>query len=98
MPEERRQRTLTKHDLEDLKELLKTHQVCSLNLNPDVAKALNALTPEQIGILRRIMSIMGSAAGIIGGTILVAIVGVLIAIFTKGFWSTIASGIKIKTP
>lgn len=90
------ERTLTPQDLADLAEIIKKHQVCSLGIAPELAKALNELTPEQIGILRRGMIITGKAAYIVGGTILVSIVGFFIVIFSKGWWLTFATGIVRK--
>lgn len=90
----RRKRTLTESDLEALAELMSKHQVCALGIDPDVAKAISALTPEQIGILRRVMSMMGSAANTIGSAIVITIVAIFFAMLTKGFWASIADEIK----
>lgn len=89
-----RKRTLTDADLVALAELLQTHSKCTLGLKPEVAEALNNLTPEELGMFKRGMRIIGNAANIVGATILVFMIGALIAIFTKGFWISLLTGIK----
>lgn len=92
-------RTLTERDLELLDEMMGKHNVCALHLNPDVAKVLNKFSAEQLGILHRVLIISGKAANITGTVVLVAIVGGVIAIFSRGYWATIIQGIKkVGTP
>ena len=90
-------RTLSDVDLDLIREITReaaSDRTCALNLNPKVADALNRLTPEQIGIISRSMWLAGRASMLIGGVILTAIASALVLLFTRGFWSSLASGIK----
>lgn len=94
-------RTLSDVDLELIREITReaaSDHTCVLNLNPQVAEALNRLTPEQIGIINRGMWLAGRASMIIGGVILTAFASALVLLFTRGFWSSLASGIKTGNP
>ena len=94
-------RTLSDVDLEIIREITReaaSHRTCAMEVNPQVAEALNRLTPEQIGIINRGMWLAGRASMIIGGVILTAIASALVLMFTRGFWSSIASGIKTGNP
>ncbi len=91
------ERTLSDTDLkliEDLIHAAASDHTCVLNLNPQVAEALNRLTPEQIGIINRGMWLAGKASMVVGGVILTAIASALVLLFTRGFWSSLATGIK----
>ena len=90
-------RTLTDADLNMIERLIReasSHRTCALEFKPQIAEALNKLTPEQIGIINRGMWLAGKASMVIGGVILTAIASALVLLFTKGFWSSIATGIK----
>ena len=90
-------RTLSDVDLEIIREITReaaSHRTCAMEFNPQVAEALNRLTPEQIGIINRGMWLAGRASMLIGGVILTAIASALVLLFTRGFWSSLASGIK----
>ena len=90
-------RTLSDVDLDLIREIAReanSHRTCAMEFNPQVAEALNRLTPEQIGIINRGMWLAGRASMIIGGVILTAFASALILIFTRGFWSSLATGIK----
>ena len=94
-------RTLSDVDLDLIREIAReanSHRVCSMEFNPQVAEALNRLTPEQIGILNRGMWLMGKASMLIGGVILTAFASALVILFTRGFWSSLANGIKTGNP
>ena len=94
-------RTLSDVDLDLIREITReanSHRVCSMEFNPQVAEALNRLTPEQIGILNRGMWLMGKASMLIGGVILTAFASALVILFTRGFWSSLANGIKTGNP
>lgn len=95
------ERTLTDADLEMIREITSqtviAHRTCALNLQPEVAAALNRLTPEQIGIINRGLWLAGKASLVVGGVILTAIATSLIYIFTKGFWSSLAIGLAKRT-
>ena len=94
-------RTLSDTDLkliEDLIHAAASDHICVLNLSPKVADALNRLTPEQIGMLDRGMWLIGKASMLIGGVILTAFASALVLLFTRGFWSSIANGIKTGNP
>ena len=90
-------RTLSDVDLELIREITReaaSHRTCALGFNPQVAEALNRLTPEQIGIINRGMWLAGKASMVVGGVILTAIASALVLLFTRGFWSSLATGIK----
>lgn len=77
-----RSRTLTDADLEVIVALLKDHPSnCNLGL-----------TVDQASILKRFLSAWDKATSIVGGTILIAILGVLGTIFVKGFWGWLKMG------
>ena len=78
-------RTLTDADIAAIVEGLKGHTHCNLGLT---------LTPDQASLLKRILEAIDGGAKIVGRTILTAIILALIAVFTKGFWFSIISGIK----
>jgi hypothetical protein len=80
---EERKQTLTEADLEELKKIVSTHSSCHLGL-----------TPDEVSTLKRILFAFDGAASTIGKTILVTVVGVAMAIITKGFWSWLIDGIK----
>lgn len=54
----------------------------------------SGLTHDEVLTLKRFLKAFDHAAGIIGKTILSALVIFLIGIFTKGFWMQLAAGIK----
>ena len=90
-------RTLSDVDLELIREITReaaSHRTCAMEFNPQVAEALNRLTPEQIGIINRGMWLAGKASMVVGGVILTAIASALVLLFTRGFWSSLATGIK----
>ena len=94
-------RTLSDVDLDLIREITReaaSHRTCSMEFNPQVAEALNRLTPEQIGIINRGMWLAGRASMLIGGVILTAFASALVLLFTRGFWSSLASGIKTGNP
>ena len=94
-------RTLSDVDLDLIREITReatAHRTCAMEFNPQVAEALNRLTPEQIGIINRGMCLAGRASMIIGGVILTAIASALVLLFTRGLWSSIATGIKTGNP
>ena len=91
------ERTLTDADLDLIDNLIvkaNAHRICAMEFNPQVAEALNRLTPEQIGIINRGMWLAGKASMVVGGVILTAIASALVLLFTRGFWSSLATGIK----
>lgn len=77
------ERTLTPADIEALAIALKPHQQCNMGL-----------TPEEVTILKRLLGAFQSAAGIVGSIILTAVVVAMIAVFTKGFWASLITGVK----
>lgn len=94
-------RTLSDVDLELIREITReaaSHRTCAMEFNPQVAEALNRLTPEQIGIINRGMWLAGKASMVIGGVILTAIASALVLLFTKGFWASLANGVKNGNP
>jgi len=80
MPDER---TLTAADIEALKDAMGSHTVCNLGL-----------TADEVSMLKRFLMAFDTAAGIVGKAILTMIVLALIGMFTKGFWLSLATGIK----
>ena len=81
--EQRRRRVLTDEDVAAIAEALKEHSGCLMDF-----------TPEEVSTLKRILRAFDRAASIVGSVVLTAIVLTLIAIFTKGFWVSLISGIK----
>lgn len=80
---EKRKRVLTDGDIKALADELKGHTNCNMGL-----------TPDEVSTLKRILSAFDSAAGIVGKVILTALVVALIGIVTKGFWLSMAQGVK----
>lgn len=74
-------RTLTDADVLTIVEALKGHSTCNLGL-----------TPDQASILKRFLAAWDKATGIVGATVLIAFVGVVLAIFGGGFWAWIKAG------
>jgi hypothetical protein len=83
MPTDRRERVLTDADLEALIELVKIHNTCQMGL-----------TSDEVSMLKRFLAAFDKAAGIVGKIVLTAVVVSALAIFTKGFWVSLATGIK----
>jgi len=79
-----RKQTLTEEDLKVIVKLLKEHPSnCNLGL-----------TADQASILKRFLAAWDKATSIVGGTILIALLGVLGTIFVKGFWGWLKIGDK----
>ena len=79
MPE----RTLTDADITALAEALKPHANCNMGL-----------TPDEVSTLKKFLGAFDKAAGIVGKTVLTAIVVSILAMLTKGFWMTLITGVK----
>lgn len=80
---ERRQRTLTEDDLNAIIEAIKAHGKCNMGL-----------TFEEVTIVKKSLRAFNGAATLVGGLVITAIVGGLIAIFTRGFWASLLYGYK----
>ncbi len=78
-----RKRTLSDADVVALADAFKAHTACNMGL-----------TPDEVSTLKRLLTAFDKAAGIVGKIVLTAVVLAGIAVFTKGFWASIASGIK----
>lgn len=76
-------RTLSDGDIAAISDALKAHTACNMGL-----------TPDEVSTLKRFLTAFDKAAGIIGKTVLTALVLGSIALFTKGFWITLATGVK----
>lgn len=76
-------RTLTEADIHAIAEVMAVHNSCHMGL-----------TPDEVTTLKRFLGAFNKAAGIIGTLVLTAIVAAVIAIFTKGFWTTLITGVK----
>lgn len=77
-------RTLTDADIEALAKAIKSgHVECNMGL-----------TPDEVGTLKKFLGAFNKASSIVGTLILTAIVAGGIAIFTKGFWITLVTGVK----
>jgi hypothetical protein len=79
----RRKRNFTDEDVDALAAAMKGHSVCNLGL-----------TSDEVSTLKRFLQAFDKAAGIVGKVILTVCVAALIAVFTKGFWVSLATGIK----
>lgn len=77
------ERTLSDGDITALADALKAHTACNMGL-----------TPDEVSTLKRFLTAFDNAAGIVGKTVLTAVVAGSIAIFTKGFWLSLATGVK----
>jgi hypothetical protein len=77
------ERMLTDDDVNSLAEALKKHTACNMGL-----------TIEEVGTLKRALNAFDTAAGIVGKVVLTALVVAAIAVFTKGFWASVATGVK----
>lgn len=80
-------RTLTDEDVAALAAALGNHTVCSMGL-----------TSDEVSTLKRFLAAFDKAAGIVGKVVLTAIVTAAIAMFTKGFWMSLITGVKQGTP
>ena len=78
-----RAQVLTEADLAQLAALMKTHVSCNMGL-----------TADEVSTLKRFLLAFDKAAGIVGKVILTALVMAFIGIVTKGFWISLATGIK----
>lgn len=76
-------RTLTDEDITALSAALNKHSACQMGL-----------TPDEVTTLKRLLSAFNKAAGIVGTTIIIAFIGGMIALFSKGFWASLAAGAK----
>lgn len=79
------ERTLTDADIAALSEAISKNQHSACNLG---------LTSEEVTLLKKFLKATGAAANIVGTVVLTAIVGAVIVAFTKGFWLSLAAGIK----
>lgn len=80
---ERRQRTLTEDDLNAIIEAVKVHGKCNMGL-----------TFGEVTTVKKLLRAFNGAATLVGGLVITAIVGGLIAIFTRGFWASLLYGFK----
>ena len=79
-----RKRTLTDDDIEALVEQLLNHtDVCHMGL-----------TPDEVSMLKRLLSAFDRASNVIGAVVLTALVTGMIALLTKGFWVAVITGVK----
>lgn len=78
-----RKNVLTEADLAALAVLMKEHNNCNMGL-----------TTDEVSTLKRLLGAFDQAAGIVGKVVLTALVCGLIALFTKGFWISMATGVK----
>lgn len=78
-----RPRVLTDADLEALQEVFQEQHISG---------ALG-LTPDEISVLKKFLKGWDKTTSLIGTIILTAIVVGIIAIFTKGFWTSLVQGI-----
>jgi hypothetical protein len=83
----RRSRNLSDADITAISEALKGHAICNMGL-----------TADEVSTLKRFLAAFDKAAGIVGKMILTVLVAAAIAMFTKGFWVSLASGIKQGAP
>lgn len=79
----RRRRNLTDDDIAAMADALKAHTACNMGL-----------TPDEVSTLKRFLTAFDKAAGIVGKMVLTAVVAAGIAMFTKGFWISLATGVK----
>lgn len=80
---ERRQKILTDEDLAAIIEAIAVHNKCNMGL-----------TADEVTTLKRLLKAFNGAATLVGGLIITAIVGGIIAIFTRGFWASLLYGFK----
>lgn len=77
-------RTLTDKDIEAIGKLISERSpVCRLGLNS-----------EDAAMVKAHLSIYKKARNIIGTVILTTLTAILIALFAKGFWASLADGLK----
>jgi hypothetical protein len=93
---DRRRSSLTEADLLAISSVIKHHSNCNLGWTSDeVAEFRNhRLTTEELDVIKKFVGLFNKAANVIGTVILSAIGAALVAIITKGWWASIASGIK----
>lgn len=92
----RRSRNLSDANVQAIATALMPHTQCNMGLNPEEVTAFKEmlksdLTPEQKGILKRILSACDAAATTIGRTVLTVFIVFVIGVFTQGFWITLAN-------
>lgn len=76
-------RTLTDDDISAITEAFKHHSACNLGL-----------TTEEVSALKKFLKAFNGAATLIGVLVLTAVVGGTIALVSRGFWVSVASGVK----
>lgn len=76
-------RTLTDADVAAITDALKGHDHCNLGL-----------TPDQATTLKRLLTALDGLANTVGKLVVTAVVLALIAVFTRGFWMSLATGVK----
>ena len=90
-------RTLTDADIEALAAALKPHTRCNVGLTQEEVADFRAFVREDLGPLRKGRKAFDAAAGIVGKVVLTILVVGLVGMFTKGFWISLATGIRNAT-
>ncbi len=93
---DRRRSVLTEADLKAIGVAVREHTKCNLGWTPDEVSELkkHGLTVEEMGTVKKFVGVFNKAATVIGTVILAAIGTALVALVTKGWWTSIASGIQ----
>ncbi len=102
MPEEneevkdRRRSSLTEADLLAIGAVIKQHTNCNLGwTSEEVAEfKKHGLTTDELDVIKKFVRLFDKAANVIGTVILSAIGAALVALITKGWWASLATGLK----
>ena len=93
---DRRRSILTEADLMAIAATVKEHTKCNVGwLQEEVSELRkHGLSLEEMGVLKKFVGIFNKAATVIGTVILAAIGTALVALVTKGWWASMATGIQ----
>lgn len=93
---DRRKSSLTEADLLAISAVIKQHSNCNLGWTTDEVAEFrkHGLTTEELDVIKKFVGLFNKSANVIGTVILSAIGAAIVAVITKGWWASLASGIK----
>ena len=93
---DRRRSVLTEADLKAIGVAVREHTKCNLGWTVEEVSEYkkHGLTPDEVAVVKKHVGIFNEAASIIGKVILTAIGMAFVALITKGWWASMATGIQ----
>jgi len=85
--QERRRRVLSEDDVRDIVDTL-------IERLPETHTCNWQLTPEDVGVLKRVLKMWNMTVTVVGTAIVGSIVAGVLALLTKGFWAALWEGAK----